>query len=106
MKKFALIAATLICFAGCARNDTGEMGATETPTDTTATGASAPSQTGTDASMDTNAAAAAATYESSTLSQDTNGAAQPSSPQTTTPPPEPPAQDPSQQNQPSPQTTP
>ena len=106
MKKFALIAATLICFAGCARNDTGDMGATET-TDS-GTGASASGQIGTDSAstpseMDTNSISG-----SSTLSSDTNSLEQPTAPQTggdtlSTPPPQPPAagQD-EQQPQPNP----
>ena len=56
MKKFALIAATLVMFAGCARNDSGDLSsdagdpaATDT---TTATGSPATSQTGTGATPD------------------------------------------------------
>ena len=49
MKKLALLAASLICFAGCARNDTGDLGATDTTSsDTTATGAAGTSESGSD----------------------------------------------------------
>lgn len=44
MKKFAVIIASLTLFAGCTQNDPGDFGATETETDTTATGAAGTSQ--------------------------------------------------------------
>ena len=56
MKKFALIAATLVMFTGCARNDSGDMsseaGDPAATGTTTATGSAATSQTGTGATPD------------------------------------------------------
>src|SRR5690348_8609605 len=46
MKKLAFLTAGLICFAGCARNSTNEMTATE-DTNTTAVGTPASGQSGT-----------------------------------------------------------
>jgi hypothetical protein len=49
MKKFAVMIAGLVLFAGCAQNDEGDLGATDTTTtDTTSTGAAAPGQIGSD----------------------------------------------------------
>ena len=56
MKKFALLAAALVCFAGCAQNDTDDMGATETTSSRdTAIGTPSGSESGSAAgAMDTN----------------------------------------------------
>ena len=71
MKKFALLAASLICFAGCAQNDTGEYGATDTTgTEDTAVGTAASSQSGSISSMETNTLSY--TNDSSSMSVDTN----------------------------------
>lgn len=106
MKKFALLAATLICFAGCAQNETDEMGAADTTgTDDTAVGTSASSQSGSISSMDTNTLSYTndrsstlsldTNQSSSTLSQDTNNVGQPGSIQSETQPlpPTPPSTD-------------
>src|SRR5687768_565192 len=93
MKKLALIAATLICFAGCARNDTGEM-TEDTSGSSTAVGTPATTQSESAISADTNAS-------SSTLNLDTNNVGQPASPQSSSEsstPPAPPS--PAQQPQP------
>jgi hypothetical protein len=51
MKKLALIGASLLCFAGCAREDTGDLEATDTSTSTGAgVGAAGANQTGSDMS--------------------------------------------------------
>ena len=92
MKKLAFIAATLICFAGCARNDTGDM-TEDTSSTSTGVGTPATSQSETSMSRDTNRVAPN-TPRSSTLNQDTNNVSQPSpiqsGNQSATPPPTPP----------------
>ena len=93
MKKFALLAAALICFAGCAQNDTDEFGATDTTvTNDMAVGTPATTQSGIDSSMqdtnsvwDTNQGSGTLSADtnqlggSSTLSTDTNSIGQPGS---------------------------
>jgi len=72
MKKFALIAATLICFAGCARNDTEDMTATEIPSPSTDTAVGTPAVSQTDTMTDTNSSSIFDTNQPGTLSIDTN----------------------------------
>lgn len=113
MKKFALLAAALICFVGCTQSDTGDMGATDTTTtDTTGTGTPATTQSGTDSASITNVPSTSADTNitgSSSPSADTNNlSGQGTLPQSqssqsgaSTPPP---LSQPDQQNQP--QSTP
>jgi hypothetical protein len=92
MKKFALIIASLICFAGCARNETDTGTASSGVADTnTALGTPATSQSGRDASMSLR------TNQSSSIMTDTNLTPQPTQPQ-----PLPPAQTDTSSSQPSP----
>jgi hypothetical protein len=88
MKKLALIAATLICFAGCARNDTGDM-TEDTSSTSTGVGTPATSQSETSTSLDTNQPSSI-TPSSPTLNQDTNNIGQPSPIQSGNPTPTPP----------------
>ena len=74
MKKFAMIAAALICFAGCAQSGTDEYGATDTTviTNETAVGTPAATQSGIDSSMQDTNSVWDTNQGSSTLSADTN----------------------------------
>jgi hypothetical protein len=115
MKKLALIAATLICFAGCARNDTGDM-TEDTSGTSTAVGTPATTQSESSISTDTNSSSinepsilsADTNSTSSTLNQDTNNVGQANGVQSypnSTPPPTPPSpeqQQPQQGQQPLP----
>lgn len=99
MKKLALFAATMICFAGCARNDTGDM--TEDTSSGTAVGTPATSQSESSMSRETGSPGLDTNTSSSTLNRDTNNQGQAAPPQSgaqnPSPLPTPPAPDQQQQ---------